>query len=40
MGVKYKLPNAKICCNKECIPTSFVLLKNLSNEVILGTPFL
>ncbi|MFS7896231.1 putative retropepsin, aspartic peptidase domain superfamily, DNA/RNA polymerase superfamily [Helianthus anomalus] len=40
MGVKYKLPNVKICNNGECIPTSFVLVKNISNEAILGTPFL
>ena len=39
LEVNYKIPKAYICKDNTCINTSFVLVKNLSNQVILGTPF-
>ena len=39
MEINYKLSNALICKNKVCILTSFVLVKNMTNQLILGTPF-
>ena len=29
-----------ICKNKTCIPTNFILVKNLTNQMIIGNPFL
>ena len=40
MNIQYKLSNAKICKNKICYTTSFVLIKNMNTQLILGTPFL
>ncbi|KAG5579602.1 hypothetical protein H5410_050229 [Solanum commersonii] len=41
LDIKYKLPNAKICQNKVCIPHFFFLVKNqLYPPIILGTPFI
>ncbi|KAG5615881.1 hypothetical protein H5410_015705 [Solanum commersonii] len=41
LDIKYKLPNAKICQNKVCIPRFFFLVKNqLNPPIILGTPFI
>jgi len=41
LEMKYKLPNAKICQNKVCIPHFFFLVKNqLYPPIILGTPFI
>lgn len=39
LKVNYKLPKAKICNKNYCFKTQFILVKNLSQEVILGTPF-
>nr|KYP65886.1 hypothetical protein KK1_012162 [Cajanus cajan] len=40
MKINYKLSSAKICKNKICYETSFVLVKNMNISCILGTPFL
>lgn len=40
LNVKYKLPKAFICIDKNYIQTSFLLTKDISNQVILGTPFI
>ncbi|ESQ33307.1 hypothetical protein EUTSA_v10005523mg, partial [Eutrema salsugineum] len=39
LKVQYKLPCAKICNQGYCFKNQFILVKNLSQEVILGTPF-
>lgn len=38
--INYKLQNAKICKNTVCIPTNFILVKNMTNQMILGHPFI
>ena len=38
--VKYKLSNAYICNQGYCFKNSFILVRDISQEVILGTPFL
>uniref|UniRef100_A0A7N0VFA8 CCHC-type domain-containing protein n=1 Tax=Kalanchoe fedtschenkoi TaxID=63787 RepID=A0A7N0VFA8_KALFE len=40
LQIDFKIPKAYICNNKVCIPESFLLVKNITNQVILGTPFL
>lgn len=40
MDIQYKLPNVHICQNNICFQTSFVLVKNMPDKVILGTPFI
>uniref|UniRef100_A0A7N0UH36 DUF7746 domain-containing protein n=1 Tax=Kalanchoe fedtschenkoi TaxID=63787 RepID=A0A7N0UH36_KALFE len=40
LQIDFKIPKAYICNNKVCIPESFLLVKNIANQVILGTPFL
>uniref|UniRef100_A0A7N1A8C8 CCHC-type domain-containing protein n=1 Tax=Kalanchoe fedtschenkoi TaxID=63787 RepID=A0A7N1A8C8_KALFE len=40
LQIDFKIPKAHICNNKVCIPESFLLVKNITNQVILGTPFL
>uniref|UniRef100_A0A7N0RJ44 CCHC-type domain-containing protein n=1 Tax=Kalanchoe fedtschenkoi TaxID=63787 RepID=A0A7N0RJ44_KALFE len=40
LEINFKLPEAYICNNRVCIPESFLLVKNITNQVILGTPFL
>ncbi|KAL4203530.1 hypothetical protein AMTRI_Chr01g104390 [Amborella trichopoda] len=37
--IKYKLSNAMICNNGHCFPTPFIMVKGLSQAVILGVPF-
>ena len=39
LKVQYKLPYAKICNQGYCFKNQFILVKNLTQEVILGTPF-
>ena len=39
LKVNYKLPKAKISNKNYCFKTQFILIKNLSQEVMLGTPF-
>ena len=38
--IRYKLPKVLICNQGLCLPTSFVLIKNMSQAIIFGTPFL
>ncbi|KAG5615443.1 hypothetical protein H5410_015267 [Solanum commersonii] len=40
MNIEFKLPKAFICKGKSCIPQSFVLVKNITNQIILGVPFI
>ncbi|CAJ2643632.1 unnamed protein product [Trifolium pratense] len=40
LQVNYKLNNAYICNKNICLPTHFILVKNLTHRIILGTPFL
>ncbi|HEX7868548.1 MAG TPA: retropepsin-like aspartic protease, partial [Chryseobacterium sp.] len=40
MNIKYKIPEALICNQGLCLPTSFVLICNMNQSIILGTPFL
>uniref|UniRef100_A0A7N0ZWN0 Reverse transcriptase domain-containing protein n=1 Tax=Kalanchoe fedtschenkoi TaxID=63787 RepID=A0A7N0ZWN0_KALFE len=40
LQINFKIPKAYICNNKVCIPESFLLVTNITNQVILGTPFL
>lgn len=37
---RHKFPEVLICNQGLCLPTSFVLIKNMSQAIILGTPFL
>ena len=40
MKIKYELNNAHICHNNVCFKIPFVLVKNLTDKVILGLPFI
>ena len=40
MEVQYKISNASICNDGYCFKNPFVLVKNLSQGIILGTPFI
>ena len=40
MNIKYKLNNAHVCHGNVCFKISFVLVKNMTNKVILGSPFI
>ena len=40
LKVQYKIPQGHICKNDICIKTSFLLVKNISDQIVLGTPFL
>ncbi|KAI8563669.1 hypothetical protein RHMOL_Rhmol03G0127200 [Rhododendron molle] len=40
MIISHKLPTVNICQNEVCFKTSFVLVKNLTDKVILGMPFI
>ncbi|BAH94377.1 Os08g0506200 [Oryza sativa Japonica Group] len=40
LTVEYQIPEIYICITEVCIKTSFLLVKNLKQDVILGTPFL
>ena len=40
LKIKYKLPEAQICNNGRCYNNSFILTKDITEEIILGTPFL
>lgn len=40
LTVEYQIPEIYICISEVCIKTSFLLVKNLKQDVILGTPFL
>ena len=40
MKIKYKSNNDHVCHENVCFKTSFVLVKNMTNKVILGVPFI
>ena len=40
MKIKYELNNAHVCHNNVCFKIPSVLVKNLTNKVILGLPFI
>ncbi|KAK3218429.1 hypothetical protein Dsin_012399 [Dipteronia sinensis] len=40
LEIQYKLANAKVCNEGVCYTTDFVMVKTLSQNVILGLPFL
>ncbi|KAI8572029.1 hypothetical protein RHMOL_Rhmol01G0167300 [Rhododendron molle] len=40
MDIEYKLPNAHICQNKICFQSTIVLVPDLTDNLILGTPFI
>ncbi|CAL5369382.1 unnamed protein product [Camellia sinensis] len=40
LQIRYKIPEAYICNQDPCLPTSFVLVRNLATNIILGTHFL
>ena len=40
LNIQYKISSVKICNDKICFKTPFVLVKNISEPIILGTPFL
>ncbi|KAF3646734.1 hypothetical protein FXO37_20308 [Capsicum annuum] len=39
MGVDYRIPKAYICKNKVCMPETFVLVKDVTDELILAKPW-
>ena len=39
MQIKYKLPSAHVCQDNVCFKIPFVLVKNMTDKVILGIPF-
>ena len=40
LKVQYKILQGHICKNGICIKTSLLLVKNISHQIVLGTPFL
>ncbi|KAI8572093.1 hypothetical protein RHMOL_Rhmol01G0171900 [Rhododendron molle] len=40
MDIEYKLPNAHICQDKICFQSTIVLVPDLTDNLILGTPFI
>ena len=40
LDIKYKLQNVHICQNNYCFRTQFVLVQNMTEPLILGTPFI
>ena len=40
MKLKYEIPKAHVCQQNICFKTPFVLIKNISDPVILGLPFI
>ena len=40
MKIKYEINNAHVYKNKVCFKTSFVLVKNLNDKVIIGLSFI
>ena len=40
LKLQYKIPQGHICKNGICIKTSFLLVKNISHQIVLGTHFL
>ena len=40
MQIKYKIPKAHVCQDNKCFKTTFVLVKNMTDRVILRNPFM
>ena len=40
MNIKYKLPKIHICQDGVCFETSFVLIRNMTDKIILGLSFI
>ncbi|KAL0001350.1 hypothetical protein SO802_015131 [Lithocarpus litseifolius] len=40
MQIKYKIPKAHVCQDGTCFKTMFVLVKNMTDKVIVGNPFM
>ena len=40
MKIKYELNNAHVCHNNVCFKIPYVLVKNMTDKVILGLPFI
>ena len=40
MQIEFKIPNAHVCQDNTCFKTTFVLVKNMIDRVILGNPFM
>ena len=40
LNIEFRLPNAHVCRDDIYIQTTFVLVKNITNKVILGNPFI
>ena len=40
MKIKHKFPKAHVCQNNTCFKTHFVLVKDMTDKVILGNPFM
>jgi hypothetical protein len=40
LNIEFRLPNAHVCRDGIYIQTTFVLVKNITNKVILGNPFI
>ena len=39
MQIEFKIPKAHVCQDNTCFKTTFVLVKNMTDRVILGNPF-
>ena len=40
MQIEFKIPKAHVCQDNVCFKTTFVLVKNMTDRVILGNPFM
>ena len=40
MQIEFKIPKANVCQDNTCFKTTFVLVKNMTDKVILGNPFM
>ena len=40
MQIEFKIPKAHVCQDNACFKTTFVLVKNMIDRVILGNPFM
>ena len=40
MQIEFKIPKAHVCQDNTCFKTTFVLVKNMTDMVILGNPFM
>ena len=40
MQIEFKIPKTHVCQDNTCFKTTFVLVKNMTDRVILGNPFM